>query len=1048
MNASSLVSRLIQSTLVAPRLERFSRTLAKVAPSVTGQQRTVGLAMARVSDVRRRLDRVRQTFKLMPLTWRQLSANAAACALAFLLLGSFRLVSAAPPARVKPADEAAQKFSEESTAKAKRSLTVTVGDEQGRPLDDAEFNAWYSNEKIKPEKTGDGEYKVEFPADARFLRLEVKSPHRVPHNATWREGELQTELDDTFEFRIPEGTTISGRVLDAAGKPIEGATVSVLDATGVKDRVRPQGRVYDYPVKTDADGRWVCDVMPKEFAEVWLKLTHPDYISDSMFGDTAGQVSVDQLRDGTHGMVMKQGITVKGKILDTDGNPIEGATIFQGSDRFGSDFPQTKSNAAGEFEFAQSKLGRMILTIVAKKFAPDLKAIEVTAEMGSISIELKPGKTIRLRTVDSDGNPLSGVWVVADTWRGHRSLADAGIPKKSNEDGVFVWKNAPDDEVAFDMLATGFLDKRQHKVAASDKEQIVKFIRPLKVVGKVIDAKTKLPLGEFEVIQGIKFDQRDQILWERESGKLGSAGAFESSFDFPRPGHLLRIEAKGYAPAVSRVMQSDEGNVSLDFELEPSAPLEGIVTTDDGKPAVGTQVVIALPGQYVQISNGRLADVEDQLMATTNEQGRFELPSQSDAFKLLFLHSSGASMIAGEDFTSGQSVELQPWSTISGQVRIGSEPAAETAVVLHHIDSTPYDQPRFQIQGRALTDTDGRFVLNRVLPGESYSVQRVISVKPQGERFTHNVRVTTEPGRKHEISIGGDGRPVIGRVVIPNTDAKYDWGTNVVMTDSSKFKFPDALDNMTPEEKQSWYEEWGKSEEGIAYTKMQNRMYAVMVSDDGRFRVDDVPAGDFTLSLSINAATPSGQCGFGESLGNVTHRFTIPAMPDGRSDEPMDIGNLTLKLRRFINVGDTAPSFQAKTLSDDSIELSDFAGKYVLLDFWATWCGPCLAEMPNLKKVQEQHKDDDRLVIISLNMDADIATASKYIQQNPMAWTQAHIGDSGDVQSDYGIQSIPATFLIGPDGKVIAKDLRGDDLINAIDETLGSQTINASVEND
>ncbi|TWU47159.1 Thiol-disulfide oxidoreductase ResA [Rubripirellula tenax] len=1027
-----------ESTCRLGETEIYSRTLAKVALSVTAGKRPVGLAMARVSDVRRRLDRVKQTFQLLPLTRRQITATIVSASFVFLMLGTFRFVYAQPPVDAKPNDDAVEIAVDDD---AERSLTVRIGDEQGKPISGVEFNAWYNSKKISPEPTDDGVYKITFPSDARFLSLKAKAPQRNPHVATWREDELKTELGETFEFRMPVGTTISGHVLDEAGSPIKDATVSVLDASGVKDSSRPQARVYKHDVQTDSEGRWVCDVMPKEFSQVWLKLTHPDYISDSTFGETAGQVSVDEVRSGTHRMVMKQGITVKGKIVDTSGNPIKGATIFQGSDRFGSDYPRTTSDAAGEFEFKQRKLGQLILTIVADKFAPELKEIDVTADTGVIAIELLPGNPFRLRTVDAAGNPLPGVWIVPDTWRGHRSLVDASIPQKSNKQGIYQWDNGPVDEIAFDMLAEGFLDKRQYKLSASDEEQVVTFIRPLMVSGKVVDATTKQPIEEFEVIQGMQFEGSDWINWERQSSKLGSAGTFQSTFGFPRPGHLLRIEAKGYAPMDSRVLRSDEGEVSLSFELEPSAPLKGVVTLDGGLPAAGAQVVVALTGQYdVRIVNGRLSDARDELMVTTDEQGRFELPSQSDAFRLMFLHPFGGKLIAGEAFTTGQTVKIEPWATISGTVRIGSEPASETDVALHHTDSVPYDQTRFRIEGRATTDNEGRFVLKRVLPGESFSMQRVIPRKTQGELFSHTVRLTTEPGGDHEVRIGGDGRPVIGRVFVPDTDAKYDWGTNLIMPDSSKFKYPDAVDKLTNEEKQKWYAQWSETDEGIAYTNKQNRLYAVVIRDDGTFRVDDVPADDYTLSLSIHAATATNQCGFGESLGSVVHHFPVPEMPSGRSDEPLDVGELTLKLRQFVNVGDPAPAFTAKTFDNESIELSDYAGKYVLLDFWATWCGPCLAEMPNLQKVYEKHQDDERLVIISLSMDAEAETANEYVTENPMPWTPVHVGDSSDASSDYGIQSIPATFLIDPDGKVIAKDIRGDALINMINETLGPAT--------
>lgn len=548
--------------------ELYSRALAKVALSVTAQQRPVGLAMARVSDVRRRLDRVKKAFELLPLSRRKIAASVGLATTAFVLLGTLRIANADPPTEEPQTNQA--------DTDVLRSITVSVGDSDGKPIDGATLQAWRYNpedlfapESFNPESLGDGKYNVTLASETLALRLEAKAPHRVPLMAMWKEDELDTDLGDEFEFRMVNGTEISGRVVDEQGDPIEDATIFVLASSGTKDRVRPQSAVYEYPVKTGVDGRWVCDVIPKDSTEILLKLTHPDFMSDAMYGETAGDVVIGQLRNGTQRMVMKKGVTIAGQVVDGDGKPVPGATVYQGSDRFGSDFPQTETDANGEFAFKNSKLGAMVLTVVAKNLVPDLKEVQVTPEMDEVKFRLEPGKTLRLRAVDPDGKPLPGIYVGPDTWRGHRSLADAEIPRQTDEDGVYIWDNAPSDEVTFSMLAQGFLDKRNYKLTAGEEEYTIKFIRPLVVTGTVVNAQTKQPVEAFEVIQGIKLDQGDRMSWQRDRSKLGKSGTYESRFDFPYPGHVVRIEATGYEPAISRVLQSDEGNVTQDFELKP-----------------------------------------------------------------------------------------------------------------------------------------------------------------------------------------------------------------------------------------------------------------------------------------------------------------------------------------------------------------------------------------------------------------------------------------------------------------------------------------------
>lgn len=112
-------------------------------------------------------------------------------------------------------------------------------------------------------------------------------------------------------------------------------------------------------------------------------------------------------------------------------------------------------------------------------------------------------------------------------------------------------------------------------------------------------------------------------------------------------------------------------------------------------------------------------------------------------------------------------------------------------------------------------------------------------------------------------------------------------------------------------------------------------------------------------------------------------------------------------------------------------KLSEYVGhgKYVLIDFWASWCGPCRREMPNVKKVYDRYKDKG-FDIVGLSFDQDKAAWTGAIKKLDLPWH--HLSDLKGWQSVagqvYGINSIPATLLIGPDGKVIASGLNGEEL--------------------
>ena len=146
-----------------------------------------------------------------------------------------------------------------------------------------------------------------------------------------------------------------------------------------------------------------------------------------------------------------------------------------------------------------------------------------------------------------------------------------------------------------------------------------------------------------------------------------------------------------------------------------------------------------------------------------------------------------------------------------------------------------------------------------------------------------------------------------------------------------------------------------------------------------------------------------------------------------------------------ILTGKPAPEFTATTLDGKSFKLADLRGKVVLVDFWAAWCGPCVAELPNLKKLHDEYTDRG-LVVVSISFDRSAEAACKYVAEKQMSWTQiwAEKADKGPLAELYGVNAIPATFLSGPDGKVIAKDARGDELQGLVQKEIGKLNAGAT----
>jgi peroxiredoxin len=217
----------------------------------------------------------------------------------------------------------------------------------------------------------------------------------------------------------------------------------------------------------------------------------------------------------------------------------------------------------------------------------------------------------------------------------------------------------------------------------------------------------------------------------------------------------------------------------------------------------------------------------------------------------------------------------------------------------------------------------------------------------------------------------------------------------------------------------------------------------VKLEHDGTFRVEDVEAGTYDLQISVNERplAPNTVWLGGNSLGWASRDVNVPQMPGGRSDEVLDLGSIPLqpaKKMPDIKIGDPAPAFRIEALDGKPLSLAGYRGKYVLLDFWATWCGPCLAETPHLKAVFDAFGKDDRFVMVGLSLDKTKDDPRQYAVKQGLGWMQGFLGEwaDGKLPDAYGVRGIPSIWLIGPDGKVVAKDLRGGQIKDAVAKAL------------
>jgi hypothetical protein len=191
---------------------------------------------------------------------------------------------------------------------------------------------------------------------------------------------------------------------------------------------------------------------------------------------------------------------------------------------------------------------------------------------------------------------------------------------------------------------------------------------------------------------------------------------------------------------------------------------------------------------------------------------------------------------------------------------------------------------------------------------------------------------------------------------------------------------------------------------------------------DGRFRSQNLmPGQEYEVS--------------GWATGFVPNRVQRVKLGEGAVINM----NLTLKRQpRPVAVGDLAPPFLVKTITGEGLALADLRGKYVLLHFWNPVDDNCLPDIPRLMALRARFGKDDRLAIIGFCLVSDPTVVTKIIKEKALSWPQVMLRDrvADSIVLDYDASELPKMFMIGPDGKLVAKDLAGDTLAEAVARAL------------
>jgi thiol-disulfide isomerase/thioredoxin len=220
-----------------------------------------------------------------------------------------------------------------------------------------------------------------------------------------------------------------------------------------------------------------------------------------------------------------------------------------------------------------------------------------------------------------------------------------------------------------------------------------------------------------------------------------------------------------------------------------------------------------------------------------------------------------------------------------------------------------------------------------------------------------------------------------------------------------------------------------------ASAEEQKEKLAELVKDFGT-RKDALNQLDMQYAMNLAQALEANQ---DKTLATAVYTDLGKAMTASSNTQVARVGRMMEGSARRINLVGKAMTVAGKTLEGKEVNLKDYRGKVVLVDFWATWCGPCIAEMPNVKKLYKEYHDKG-FDVLAISVDANKAALVKFLEKEKLPWTCIHdMAGDDSLSNQYGVMFIPLPILVDREGRVVSMSARGPELERLLEKHLGDK---------
>ena len=583
----------------------------------------------------------------------------------------------------------------------------------------------------------------------------------------------------SYTLRLIRAVHIGGYVRDEEGLPVADAKV-VFEQNGAEvalGQAAPTGHedhaFYHMQAVTDGQGRWNCDRIAPEL--LWVTkatASHPERPSEKATFDTLEAQRL--LREGAFVFKLSRGVTVRGTVHDEQGNAVAKADVDVQSHP--NEGPWPKTMADGSFVVKRCRAGENYITISAEGFASKRMNLNLEADLPPLNVVLERGGTLRLRVVNGAGQPVSGAEI--HTWQVPTgSPATMGTPGTgfTDAEGRAAVPVAAAGPLEAMIQPAGYVWARV-KLTADSEEHSITLDRIPVISGTVTEADSGQLVTAFRVAfswsftsdsrvtnQGAgalddwhKFSDGKYRLEENRSAMSAGLAEYRKPGEPVKLGFLLRFEADGYAPFVSRVIHTGEPDVRLDVALPRAQPIQSIQVTvlnPDGVRAAETDVCLLRRGEPTpDIWQGRITSRLAQDLLRTDSRGVFSLPLDGSVTGVIALNSHGFAEVSASDLSREPTVRLQSFGQLEGRWLAGNQPAEGRRLLLL-LTLADGHWVRLDRERGITPDAEGRFVVPQLPPGkyELHSISKDPSGRDHYTKFRTNAEV--RPGETATVTV-------------------------------------------------------------------------------------------------------------------------------------------------------------------------------------------------------------------------------------------------------------------------------------------------------